>query len=251
MRPLETDLSAFNRIDFEKSPVGVKYLFFRPEGMEQLPIEKNLAFCEMLTEAQTAKAPFYFSKENNETCVGKILLGMTEMEPFAEAGEIGPRLGMVQEPRVNHNFYHHVPRLSKGIVNYVAFAPIDKLTFEPDVLIITANPTQAEIIMRAMTYSTGEPYTSKTTIFMGCSWIYIYPFETGKVNYLMPEMIHGMTGREIFAPNTILISIPYQWLQTVAKNLGEIKLEFHDNKEEYLAEFEGILIDLVEKSKNP
>ena len=86
---------------------------------------------------------------------------------------------------------------------------------------------------------------------MGCSWIFIYPFETGKVNYLMPEMIHGMTGRELFAPNSVLISIPYQWLQTVTQNLGEMKLVFHESKEEYLAEFQEILVDLVEKSKNP
>ena len=251
MRPLQTDLSAFGRIDFEKPPVGIKYLFFRPPEMEQLPMDKNLALCEILAEAQVAEAPFYFSRENNETCVGKILLGMEEMEPFAEAGQIGPRLGMVQEARVNHNFYHHVPRLSKGIVNFVAFSPIDKLTFEPDVLIITATHKQAEIVMRATTYSTGEPYTSKTTIFMGCSWIFIYPFETGKVNYLMPEMIHGMTGRELFAPNSVLISIPYQWLQTVTQNLGEMELVFHESKEEYLAEFQEILVDLVEKSKNP
>ena len=251
MRPLQTDLSGFGRLDLERPPVGVKYLFFRPEGMEQLSMDKNLAFCEMLKEAQFADAPFYFGRENNEICVGKILLGMTDMEPFAEAGQIGPRLNMVQEARVNHNFYHHVPRLSKGIVNYVAFAPIDKLTFEPDVLIVAATPKQAEIVMRAMTYSTGEPYTSKATIFMGCSWIYIYPFESGKVNYLMPEWIHGMTGRELFAPNTVLVSIPYQWLQVVSQNLREIKLVFHESKKEYLAEFEEILGDLVQESENP
>ncbi|MCX5813862.1 MAG: DUF169 domain-containing protein [Proteobacteria bacterium] len=251
IRPLQTDLSGFGRLNLERPPVGVKYLFFKPEGMEQLSLDKNLAFCEMLKEAQFADAPFYFSRENNETCVGKILLGMTDMEPFAEAGQIGPRLGMVQEARVNHNFYHHVPRLSKGIVNYVAFAPIDKLTFEPDVLIVTATTKQAEIVMRAMTYSTGEPYYSKTTIFMGCSWIYIYPFESGKMNYLIPEMIHGMNGRELFEPNTVLVSIPYQWLQTVAQNLREIKMVFHESKAEYLAEFEEILVDLIKESENP
>jgi uncharacterized protein (DUF169 family) len=251
MRPLHTDLSAFRKIDFERPPVGVKYLFFRPKGMEQLPMDKSLSFCEMLKEAQFSAVPFYFGKENNETCVGKILLGMTDMEPFAEAGEIGPRLGIVQEPRVNRNFYHHVPRLAKGTVNYVAFAPMDKLTFEPDVLIITATPKEAEIVMRAMTYSTGEPYTSKATLVMGCSWIYIYPFESGNVNYLMPEMIHGMTGRELFSPNTVLVSIPYQWLQTVAQNLQEINPVFHENKEQYFEEFGKVLGGLVQECENP
>jgi uncharacterized protein (DUF169 family) len=251
VRPLQTDLSGFGRIDFEKPAVGVKFEFFKPQDIDPLPMDRNLSFCEMLAEAQVADAPFYFSKEHNETCVGKILLGMADMEPFAEAGEIGPRLGIMQEARVNRNFYPHVPRFAKGTVNYVVFAPISKLTFEPDVLIITATPKQAEIVMRAMSYSTGVPYTSKTTMVMGCSWVYIYPFETGRVNYLMPEMIHGMTGRELFAPNTVLVSIPYQWLQTVAQNLKEIEMVFHETKKKYLAEFEEIIVDLVGTSKEP
>jgi len=251
IRPLQTDLSAFGRLHLERPPVGVKYLFFRPEGIEQLPVEKSLSFCEMLKEAQFAEKPFYFGRENNETCVGKILLGMADMEPFAEAGEIGPRLGMLQEARVNHNFYHHVPRLSKGTVNYVAFAAIDQLTFDPDVLVVAARPKQAEAVLRAMTYSTGEPYTSKATMVMGCAWVLIYPFDTGNVNYLFPEMIHGMTGRELFEPNTVLVSIPYRWLPTVARNLGEIRLPFHRSKQEYMEELADIFGDLARESENP
>jgi uncharacterized protein (DUF169 family) len=251
IRPLQTDLSAFGRLELQRPPVGIKYLFFKPEEIEQLSFEKNLSLCEMLKEAQFSRKPFYFGRDNNETCVGKILLGMTDMELFAEAGEIGPRLNMMQEARVNHNFYHHVPRLAKGIVNYVAFAPMDQLAFEPDVLIVAAQPKQGEAIMRAMTYSTGEPYASKSTMVMGCSWVFVYPFETGNVNFVLPEWIHGMTGRELFEPNSALISIPYRWLPTIAKNLGEIKLPFHTTKQEYLDEFAEVIGGLAEASKNP
>ena len=101
MRPLQTDLSVYDQLNFSRPPVGVKFLFFRPENMDQLPMDKNLSFCEMLKEAQDASAPFYFSKDNNETCVGKILLGMEEMESFAESGQIGARLEIFQEPRAN------------------------------------------------------------------------------------------------------------------------------------------------------
>jgi hypothetical protein len=30
------DLSIFNKFNFENQPVGVEFLFFRPEGIEQL-----------------------------------------------------------------------------------------------------------------------------------------------------------------------------------------------------------------------
>jgi uncharacterized protein (DUF169 family) len=253
VRPLKQDLSVLNELEFEVAPVGVKFLFFRPDAMEQLSTDWNLSFCEMLTEAQRRETPFYFSKENSEACVGKILLGMDDMAPFAESGQIGARLGIFQEPRANYIFYQYVPRFERDIVNYVAFSALDGLTFEPDVLIITAAPGQAEVVMRAMTYSTGELYSSKTTPVMGCAWLYIYPYQTGKVNYLIPEMIHGMRGRELFAEGSILISIPYQWISIITQNLREMKLHLpsHASKEQYLAEFGRIVGDLAQESENP
>ena len=253
MRPLKQDLSIFDKLGFEQPPIGVKFLFFRPEGIEQLAMDKNLSFCEMLTEAQQRGTPFYFSRENSEACVGKILLGMEEMEPFAESGQIGARLGIFQEPRANYIFYQTVPRFDKGTVNYVAFSPIDQLAFEPDVLIIAATPSQAEVVMRAMSYSTGELYNSKTTPVMGCAWLFIYPYQSGKVNYLIPEMIHGMKGRELFAEGTILISIPYHWNPIMTQNLQEMELHLpsHTSKEQYLAEFGGIIGTLIQESENP
>jgi uncharacterized protein (DUF169 family) len=253
MRALKQDLSVFNKLNLEKPPVGIKFLFFRPEGMRQLSMDKNLSFCEILTEVQETKTPFYFGKENSEACVGKILLGMEDMEPFAESGQIGDRLEIFQEPRANYKFYQYVPKFEKGIVNYVAFSPLEKLTFEPDVLIITATASQAEIVMRAMTYSTGELYNSKTTPVMGCAWIYIYPYQSGKVNYLIPEMVHGMRGRELFTEGSILISIPYNWIPIITQNLQEMKMHLpsHTSKEQYLSEFGKIMGDLVRESENP
>jgi uncharacterized protein (DUF169 family) len=253
MKALKTDLSVFNKLEFLRPPVGVKYLFFKPAGIKPLAMDKNLSFCEMLKEAQQAKAPFYFSKANKEACIGKILLGMEKMEAFAESGQIGARLGIFQEPRANYSFYKHVPKFDSGIVNYVAFSPLDKLTFEPDVLVITATPGQAEIVLRAMTYSTGELYNSRTTPVMGCAWLYIYPYQSGQVNYLMPALVHGMKGRELFPESAMLISIPYQWLPTITGNLQEMKIHLpsHESKEKYLAEFGKIMGELVEEAKAP
>jgi uncharacterized protein (DUF169 family) len=253
MRPLRQDLTAFDKLKFEMPPVGIKFLFFKPDGIEPLGADKNLSFCEMLREAQQGRIPFYFSKDNNETCVGKILLGMEEMEPFAESGQIGARLEIFQEPRANYILYQHVPKFEKGIVNYVAFSPMDQLAFEPDVLIMTTSPSQAEIVMRAMTYSTGELYISRTTPVMGCAWIYIYPFQSGKVNYIIPDMVHGMKGRELWPEGSILLSLPYHWISTIAQNLQEMKMHLssHENKRQYLSEFGTIIGDLLQESQKP
>ena len=250
---VETTLLGFRKLDFERPPIGVKFLFFRPEGIEQLPLDKNLSLCEMIVESQEAATPFYFSKENNETCVGKIILGMQDMEPFAHSGQIGAKLEIFEEPRANYIFYQHVPKLEKNVVNYVAFSPLNKLTFEPDLLIICLSMEKAEIIMRAMSYSTGELFVSMTTPVMGCAWTFIYPYKTGKVNYLIPRMIHGMTGRQLFPKDSILISIPYHWIPIISLNLLKMKIHLssHHSKEQYLKEFGEIIAELVQKSENP
>ena len=79
MKPLQTDLSIFKKLDLEKPPVGVKYLFRKPERVKRL--DKKLALCEMLKEAQGSKEPFYFTRED-EACFGAQTIGM--------AGDGGP-----------------------------------------------------------------------------------------------------------------------------------------------------------------
>jgi len=220
MKPLSTDLSIFKKFKFEYPPVGVKFLPTRPEGIEQL--DKSISFCEMLKEAQQRGTPFYFAKEN-ETCFGKALLGMEDLPAFALGGEVGIRLEIFQEPRANASLYQHISLLPRETINYVALSTLAKLAFEPDLLIITANTSQAEIVLRAMSYSTGEIRESRTTGVLGCSWLYIYPYRSGKVNYMVTGLAFGMKSKEVFKEGLILISIPYQWIPTITKNLQEMK----------------------------
>jgi uncharacterized protein (DUF169 family) len=253
MRPLQTDLSIFEKFNFTKPPVGVKFQFFRPEAIEPLSPGKSLSLCEMLVEAQNSNKPFYFDKNCRETCVGRTLMGMHDVASFAESGQIGEKLQVFQEARANFAFYNQVPKFPKNIVNYVVFAPLKALNFEPDILLIAADSSQAEIVMRAMTYSTGELYVSKTTPVMGCAWLLIYPFQSGNVNFIVPEMVHGLKARGIFSKESIAISIPYRWLPTIAQNLKEMTwhLSSHRSKELYLEEFGAILGELAQKAEQP
>ncbi len=251
MRPLTQDLSIYNKFNFENPPVGVKFLLTRPEGIEQ--IDKTLPFCEMIKEAQRREAPFYFTKEN-ENCVGSIVLGMEEMLPFVEGGLVGPELEIYQEARANNKIYQYTPKFKKGVVNYVVFSRLDKLSFEPDLLIITATPSQAEIVMRAMSYSTGELWDPKLTPVLGCAWLYAHPFLNGKVNYMITGMTFGMKAKQSFEEGWILISIPYNWIPTITQNLKEIKWvlpSYAEGREKFLKREEAIFKKLEQDTQNP
>lgn len=231
---LHRDLSIYNKIGFERQPVGVKFLFDKPNGIPRL--DKRLGLCEVLKEAQERDRPFYMDKDN-EDCVGKVSLGMVELLPVLEAGQLGPELKIYEQPRANMRIYRNFPKFAKGTVNYLAFARLDCLEFDPDLLILYATPKQAEIVLRAMSYSTGEIWEPKAMPVVACSWLYVYPFMSGKVNYLVTGMSYGMIAREVFPEGKILISIPWNWIPTITENLQHMEWQLPTyNREAYFNE---------------
>jgi len=255
MSPLQTDLSIYQKFNFEKPPIGIKFLFHKPEGIERL--NKNMPLCEMLKEAQERRTPFYMDKDN-EDCFGKLPLGMElpleSVLPYTESGEVGPKFECYRDARANRRIYEHIPKLGKGTVNYVAFSPLDKLTFEPDLMILNATVNQAEIILRAMSYATGEIWAPKGTHVLSCAWLYIYPFKSGKVNYTITGLAFGSKARKIFQEGWMLISIPWDWIPTITNTLKEMDWvpgPFSDNKEQFLARFNRIAEEVAKESQNP
>jgi len=239
MSSIQQDLSIFNKFNFERPPVGVKFLLAKPDGIEKL--DKNLAFCEMLREAQEG-SPFYAIKENFE-CVGPLILGMVDPDPIFESGQMGPRLGIFKEARANRRIYPVIPRLTKDTVNYVAFSPLDKLSFEPDVLIVTANPSQAEILLRANSYTTGKMWIAKGAPVIGCAWLYIYPYVSGELNLTVTGLGSGMKARQVLPEGLILISIPYDLLPMMIANLQDMEWvlpEFTEGRDEHSKRFKRL-----------
>jgi uncharacterized protein (DUF169 family) len=214
------DYSSLDKFEFERKPVGVKFLITKPEGVKRL--EKELNFCEMLKEAQEGNA-FYVGPED-WVCVGveQMILGMKDPEPLLVSGAFGGEEGLFKGANACRAMYDYLPRMPKGSVQYVAFAPVDKLSFDPDVMIITANINQAQTLLRSINYSTGQPFVSKATPVVACSWIYVYPVVSGELNYFITGLGLGMQALNIFPPGLFLISVPFQRISTMLENLKEM-----------------------------
>ncbi len=218
MSSSQRDLSVFNKFEFQRKPVGVKFLRAKPHGMRRL--DKILDFCEMLVEAQNGSA-FYVTKEDF-TCVGPLILGMVDSDPVFESGRVGPKLEVFKNARANRRIYEFLPKLAKDTANYVAFSPLGRLSFEPDILIVTAEPSQAEIILRANSYTTGNMWSAKGTLVAACAWLYVYPYISGELNLMMPVFSFGMRSRRLFPEGLLLISIPRHLLPSIVKNLRDM-----------------------------
>jgi uncharacterized protein (DUF169 family) len=154
--------------------------------------------------------------------VEQMILGMENPEPALVSGVFGGEEGLFKGANACRAMYDYLPRMQKGAVKYVVFAPVDKLTFEPDLLVITANINQAQTVLRSVNYSTGLPFTSRATPVVACAWIYIYPVISGDLNYVITGLGLGMQALNIFPPGLFLISVPFQRIPTVLENLKEM-----------------------------
>lgn len=213
------DWTVLGRFQFLVPPVGVKFLALPPDGMQ--PLAQNMAFCEMLKWAQGGNA-FYAAAEHHTCEAGRYVLGQAQAVEHFINGEFGAGLRIFQEPRAASRLYEYIPKLGRGIVNYVAFSPLDQIAFDPDVLVLLANTTQTEILLRAMSYRTGEMWSSKYSSAIGCAWILIHPYLTGEMNNVMTGLGHGMRRRKLFPEGQQLVSIPFDRLPSLLQTLQEM-----------------------------
>jgi uncharacterized protein (DUF169 family) len=213
------EFSILDKFAFDAPPVGVKFMAKRPDKIERLA--EKIAFCEMLAKAQQGNA--FFADAENHTCdAGLYVLGQADSpEPFI-SGEFGAGLQIFEAPRSASRLYLHLPKIGKGVIHYVAFSPLDKLSFDPDLLIILANTDQTEILLRAMSYRTGEMWESKFTAAIGCAWTYVYPYLSGKLNYSVTGLGHGMKRRKLFPEGRQMISIPFDLLPSMLRTLMDM-----------------------------
>ncbi|MFC1950844.1 DUF169 domain-containing protein [Chloroflexota bacterium] len=217
MTSIIKDLDIFKKFSFERQPVAIKYLYPKPKGIKQL--DKNITWCEMLPEAQNSE-PFYVAAENS-TCANTLIMKGSD-SPVYRGGGLSFHGGY--DPRAGIRFKNlHIPKMPDGIVNYVVFSPLDKLTFDPDVLIIACDVKQAEILLRASTYKSGSPYKSITSLYVQCAWLMVQPYLTGELNYTTVGLSYGMRFRKVLPPETMLVSIPFDLLRTMIYNLNEME----------------------------
>lgn len=237
------DYSVFDKFNFERKPVGVKFVIIKPEGIERL--DKELNFCEMLKEAQVSN-PFYVG-EGDFHCVEPMVLGMEDPEPVLVSGLVGGSSVLFKEARANRKLYQYLPKMPKGSVKYVVFSPIDQLTFDPDVMVITATVSQAQTILRSVGYSSGDYFSSKATPVVSCSWMYVYPVLSGEMNFTVTGLGLGMQALSVFPQGLFLISVPWNLLPTMMENLQEMleaPISPPPTPEEHREGFKQILVDL-------
>jgi uncharacterized protein (DUF169 family) len=215
----EEDYAVLDNFEFDIQPVAIKYLVRPPLKISRL--DQRMALCEMLRKAQEGE-PFYADSENHTCEAGPYVLGHTDVEEQFISGEYGAGLQVFEDARAAGRLYHYVPTIANGVVKYVVFSRLDKLSFDPDVLIILANIGQTEILLRAMSYRNGKKWSSHYSAAIGCSWLFAYPYLSGEINFIATGLGFGMKRRKLFPDGLHFVSIPFDQLPSILRTLREM-----------------------------
>lgn len=232
------DFSILNKFEFKYAPVGFKYFNLESDvktlGLKKL--DKRIALCQMILEAPAGEA--FYAEADNQFCeAGLFLTGHSELNPLAAGGRIGPAFDVYPDERVNRRAYNHISCLAVGSVHSTGFASLDKMIFDPDLLILICdNMDQAERILRATQYDTGDPVESRITYVIGCNWIFNYRYVSGKINMVFTGISYSMKMYKLYPPGIPIISIPWHHIDRVLTNMKEMPwtVPGHtDKKEEF------------------
>ena len=202
----ENDKKLIERLDLKYPCIAIKFSLARPK-CDHYEGEK-LAFCQYVKYAQDSGKNFYISSED-DACYGKLALGMAPIQPVTASGEAGKDFGVYKQQLPNMLLYKDLPLLPAGTVRFVEFAPVIECTFQPDLLFFVADIPEADIIMRATTYISGDLWESVSSPVMSCTWMYAYPLVSKKVNHITTGLYHGLKRRKAYPAGLRMISIPY------------------------------------------
>ena len=149
-------------------------------------------------------------------------LGMADKPPVTAFGQAGYDFGCYKTPIGNQQLYQKLPVLEPHTIRYVEFCPVVNCDFDPELLLFVADLPQADILMRATSYISGDLWESRSSPVLSCAWMYAYPIISGKVNHITTGFYHGLKRRKAYPPGLRMIAVPFQKMPEFFRALEEM-----------------------------
>ncbi|HJJ35152.1 MULTISPECIES: DUF169 domain-containing protein [Methanocorpusculum] len=197
------------------SPVAVKLA----SSPEQIPagipeIEETVRHCRMVSLAREGK--IFFAPDAKHQCGGGAwVLGLREIGPSMDSGEHYLKLGKYSSLGASKRTVYNVPALPLSTYATV-YAPLEKATFVPDVVIIFANPfAMLKLAQSTLFRLGGRLYPEFAGIQSICSDATAYVYQNGEPNFSL-----GCDGSRKFsgiADEEMVAGLPAERLEELAE----------------------------------
>jgi uncharacterized protein (DUF169 family) len=140
------DMQSLTKLDLARPPVAVAFLASPPDGMSRIdrPAPAGCGYWQLASEGQS----FYTTADDHQNCpIGAFTHGVT-LSP-AKAEELQSLVGtMIQLQYLRSDEVAGIPHRDQPM-EVAAYAPFDRATFVPDVVIFRGNARQIMLLSEA------------------------------------------------------------------------------------------------------
>lgn len=214
-------------LKFEGEAIAISFRMEPPHGTEPYSGDLKLVHCQFMQRARHNGETFILDVDHiDDICAGYSYIGMAEPPEDLATGYSWSRRkdgnpGIYGSPvaarRVKESQRHG--GITPGTVKYMCCAPLSDCPFDPDVVIVIANPKTCTYAVRAAIHYKGG-VVNGTTGPGACSASWIPAYLSGEISYTLGcRGVFGLMGVD---PTEICLSIPIEMMPEICRNLEEM-----------------------------
>lgn len=181
-------------------PVGVKILGSVDEvpGRARLPrtdMGLRIAICQAVSLARRYGWTVAVGREDHNCALGSVIFGFEPAVRFYEEGHLAAGL-YTQSPEAGARAEAALSRLAHDPARCVVMAPLERISFIPDVVLVYGTPAQVVRLVQAALYHEGGALQSSFTGRGACAQEIVEPLVRGRSSLALPcngERVNAQT----------------------------------------------------------
>jgi len=187
-----------------------------PPGMVE--IDQVIKHCMMVNLARNEGRIFYATADKHECNGGGWALGLKELTPSLKTGKFYFKLGKYASTPACKRTMNSIPHLGTGDTYATMYAPLEKTTFTPHVILIVTSPWSMLKLAQASLFRLGgRMHAEFSGIQSVCSDSVAQTYLTGKPNFSL-----GCDGSRKFsgiADDEMVMGFPAEMLPEIAEGV--------------------------------
>lgn len=201
-------------LQLDYPPIAISLGKAPTSGLPKL--EGKMEFCRMWAEAQKGKA-FFVTTENHNCFPGMHHLGLRDWSDKEAVSRFWvEEVHAYRSHSLVEKYVSSLPSLKPEEVGLICISPLEKASFQPDLILIRCSPEQAMLLLWSYSYNTGEIVHGETGTAM-CQTLIVKAFLSKKPSFTIGDP----GGRYIFglASEEVMASIPYSLFDAMVETL--------------------------------
>ena len=175
----------------------------------------DLRVCQATQVAREYEVTVAVPKYEMPCPTGAVALGFYEPNELYWSGSCLSPSFMSQEAK--KAIARNTPKLDAGTYEYMIVAPMDKASFEPDLVLFYGNPGQITKLIQARVLNSGNPLTASTMCGTACSEWLSKAMITRECQYVFP--CDGERKYGTLENSEMIFSLPYEKMEEVLEGL--------------------------------